>query len=78
MTGQLPQVTAWLFCVTVREYRDLEAGDRLPTLEIYERVSSYFGWPQSFWPRTHYGSTQESERRLAPTQRRGQPEASYS
>jgi hypothetical protein len=38
---------AWLFGVTVREYRELEAGEHLPSGEVYERVSSYFGWPGS-------------------------------
>jgi hypothetical protein len=39
---------AWLFGICVREYRELEAGEHLPTLETYERVSSFFGWPQTF------------------------------
>jgi hypothetical protein len=26
---------AWLFAVTVREYRELEAGEHLATLEVY-------------------------------------------
>jgi len=38
---------AWLFGVTVREYRELEAGDRLPSLDSYERMSAYFGWTGS-------------------------------
>ena len=39
--------TAWLFSVTVREYRELEAGDRLSTLDTHDRVSRSFGWPGS-------------------------------
>jgi hypothetical protein len=38
---------AWLFGVSVREYRELEVGDRTPRLDAYDRISSYFGWPES-------------------------------
>jgi hypothetical protein len=36
---------AWLVGVTVREYRDLEAGDALPAPRVYERMRDLFGWP---------------------------------
>jgi predicted transcriptional regulator len=36
---------AWLLGVTVREYREPEAGDAFPTSEVYERICETFGWP---------------------------------
>ena len=39
---------AWLLGVTVREYRELEAGDRVPDVQTYERMCRTFGWPQTF------------------------------
>ena len=39
---------AWLVGVSVREYREIEAGDRTPSLGTYERISELFGWPQTF------------------------------
>jgi len=38
---------AWLLGVTVREYREIEAGDRIRGLDTYERISSYIDWPGS-------------------------------
>jgi predicted transcriptional regulator len=38
---------AWLVGVSVREYREIEAGDRTPSLGTYERISELFGWPQT-------------------------------
>jgi hypothetical protein len=44
---------AWLIGVSVREYREIEAGDRMPRLETYRRISELYGWPQRFVdPRT--------------------------
>ncbi len=37
---------AWLVGVTVREYRELETGDRMPSPEVYG--CELYGWPQSF------------------------------
>jgi predicted transcriptional regulator len=37
---------AWLLGVTIREYRELEAG-AFPTSEVYERICEVFGWPRS-------------------------------
>ncbi len=39
---------AWLVGVSVREYREIEAGDRTPSLGAYERISESYGWPQTF------------------------------
>jgi len=38
---------AWLIGVSVREYREIEAGDREPSLGTYERISELDGWPQT-------------------------------
>jgi predicted transcriptional regulator len=42
---------AWLLGVTVREYREIEAGDRVPDGPTFERMVEVFGWPTSRWPR---------------------------
>ena len=34
--------------VSVREYREIEAGDRIPSPGTYERISELYGWPQTF------------------------------
>ncbi|TMM24705.1 MAG: helix-turn-helix transcriptional regulator [Actinobacteria bacterium] len=39
---------AWLMGISVREYRELEAGDRMPSLDEYRRISELYGWPQTF------------------------------
>ena len=39
---------AWLVGVSVREYREIEAGDRMPEPGTYERISELYGWPQTF------------------------------
>jgi transcriptional regulator with XRE-family HTH domain len=39
---------AWLIGVSVREYREIEAGDREPSPATYERISELYGWPQTF------------------------------
>jgi hypothetical protein len=39
---------AWLIGVTVREYREIEAGDRTPSLDTYRRISELCVWPQMF------------------------------
>jgi transcriptional regulator with XRE-family HTH domain len=39
---------AWRFGVSVREYRELEAGERFPDPGTYERISDLYGWPQTF------------------------------
>jgi predicted transcriptional regulator len=39
---------AWFVGVSVREYREIEAGDRTPSLDTYERISELYGGPQTF------------------------------
>ena len=41
--------------VSVREYREIEAGDRDPSPGTYERISELYGWPQTFVGRTPHG-----------------------
>ena len=38
----------WLVGVSVREYREIEAGDRMPSVDTYRRISELYGWPQTF------------------------------
>jgi predicted transcriptional regulator len=37
---------SWLFGVSVREYRALEAGTAVPSLDTYAAVVELFGWPK--------------------------------
>jgi hypothetical protein len=39
---------AWRIGVTVREYREIVADDRMPRLDTYRRISELYGWPQTF------------------------------
>ena len=39
---------SWLVGVTVREYREIEAGTKPPSYDTYEHDCEPFGWPQSF------------------------------
>jgi transcriptional regulator with XRE-family HTH domain len=39
---------AWLVGVSVREYREIEAGDRTPGPDTYQRISELYCWPQTF------------------------------
>jgi hypothetical protein len=39
---------AWLVGVTVREHREMEAGERVPTADVYVRISRLYGWPRRF------------------------------
>jgi hypothetical protein len=39
---------AWLIGVSVREYREIVAGDRTPRLDTYRRISELYGWPERF------------------------------
>jgi transcriptional regulator with XRE-family HTH domain len=34
--------------VSIREYRQLEAGKRSPDCETFDRICELFGWPQTF------------------------------
>jgi hypothetical protein len=39
---------AWRLGVSVREYRELEAGTRWPSWDTYDRMCKLYGWPQTF------------------------------
>jgi predicted transcriptional regulator len=39
---------AWRLGVSIREYRELEAGARSPSFETWDRICKLFGWPQTF------------------------------
>jgi transcriptional regulator with XRE-family HTH domain len=43
---------AWLVGISVREYREIEAGDRTPSLGTYQRISELHGWPKTFVSKT--------------------------
>jgi hypothetical protein len=38
----------WLIGVSVREYRELEAGTGSPDFETWDRICKLYGWPQTF------------------------------
>ena len=39
---------AWELGVSIREYRELEAGTRTPDWETFDRICKLYGWPQAF------------------------------
>ncbi len=39
---------AWRFGVSVREYRQLETGDRFPDSDTWDRICKFYGWPRTF------------------------------
>jgi hypothetical protein len=39
---------AWRLGASIREYRELEADERWPNFETWDRISKLYGWPQSF------------------------------
>ena len=39
---------AWRLGVSVREYREIEAGERSPSWKTWDRICKTFGWPRSF------------------------------
>jgi predicted transcriptional regulator len=39
---------AWRLGVSVREYREIEAGARVPSWETWDRIRKLYGWPQTF------------------------------
>jgi Helix-turn-helix domain len=39
---------AWRLGVTVREYRELEAGARSPSFESWDRICKLYRWPAMF------------------------------
>jgi hypothetical protein len=46
--GRLVARAAWELGVSIGEYRDLEAGERWPSFETWDRLCALFGWPQTF------------------------------
>jgi Helix-turn-helix domain len=38
---------SWLVGVSVREYRELEVGERCPDFETWNRICKLYGWPQT-------------------------------
>ena len=36
---------AWLLGVSVRELREIEAAERYPTWNTYEKICEVYGWP---------------------------------
>jgi hypothetical protein len=34
--------------ITVREYREIEAGERWPSWEAFHRICKLYEWPQTF------------------------------
>ncbi|HEX2422439.1 MAG TPA: hypothetical protein VHN56_04715 [Actinomycetota bacterium] len=38
---------AWLIGVSVREYREIVAGDRMLSLDTYRPISELYGWPET-------------------------------
>jgi hypothetical protein len=38
----------WLMGVSIREYQGLEAGERVPDFDTWERICKLYGWPRSF------------------------------
>ena len=39
--------TAWRLGVTIREYREMAAGERSPSWEAWHRICKLYGWPQT-------------------------------
>jgi predicted transcriptional regulator len=39
---------AWRLGVSVREYREIEAGARYASSETWHRICDLYGWPQTF------------------------------
>jgi ribosome-binding protein aMBF1 (putative translation factor) len=39
---------AWLLGLSVRELRELEAGEAWPSSDTYVRIGELYGWPQAF------------------------------
>ena len=39
---------AWRLGVSIREYREIEAGARSPDFETWDRICKLYGWLQTF------------------------------
>ena len=38
----------WRLGITVREYREIEAGACSPSFDTWDRICKLYGWPQTF------------------------------
>jgi DNA-binding XRE family transcriptional regulator len=39
---------AWRLGASLREYREIESGERWPNLETFHRICKLYGWLQTF------------------------------
>jgi DNA-binding XRE family transcriptional regulator len=39
---------AWRLGVSIRTYREIEAGERWSNWETWDRICKLYGWPQTF------------------------------
>jgi transcriptional regulator with XRE-family HTH domain len=46
--GMTEAQTARRFRVSLRDYREIEAGERDPDFATYDAICKLFGWPQAF------------------------------
>ena len=46
--GWSVEQAAWRLGVSVRTYREIEAGERSPSWETWDRICRTFGWGQTF------------------------------
>ena len=46
--GWSVEQAGWPLGVSIREYREIEAGERSQNFEIWDRICKLFGWPQTF------------------------------
>jgi transcriptional regulator with XRE-family HTH domain len=46
--GWSVEQAAWRLGVSIREYRELEAGERVPSWEAWDRIYKLYRWPQTF------------------------------
>jgi len=46
---------AWRLGLSPAEYRELEAGARSPSFEVWDEICRQFGWPPTFIPYRSYG-----------------------
>ncbi len=52
---------AWRLGMSVREYRELEAGERSSSFETWDRICKAFGWPQTFATSNLTGKTSRGQ-----------------
>lgn len=63
---------AWRLGISVREYRELEAGARSPSFETWDRICKLVGWAQTFVG-TRRGNDDLSMANPARVRRRARP-----